>query len=282
LLQKVIQPWEVSGTGWLNQPSTTDTNQKTLPQSTNTAENYVVDVTDFVQEWVNHPETNYGMLLRLETEQYYNSMIFNSGQASDSLKPRLEICYNNGLLPIIIKNFSGYLFNNAVNLSWSILDGASLSSIIVERSFNGIAFSGINNIVAKNISTENKYYITDNDLSTAPTAVYYRLKLTDKTGKYQYSNILLLSLKQTNEAGIQILPNPVRDNIQLNFHAQNSCSVNISITNSYGQTVGNYNYTVEKGYNSIVLGSLHNVKNGLYILRLNMSGQSFMKKFIKE
>ena len=94
LLQKVAVKWNVAGTGWANQPATTTTNQKTLAQSTSAAQNYVVDITDFVQSWVNKPDSNYGMLLRLQAEQYYNSMIFNSGQAPDSLRPRLEICYS--------------------------------------------------------------------------------------------------------------------------------------------------------------------------------------------
>jgi len=93
LLQQVTTPWKLSGTGWSNQPTTTTERQKQLPQSSYAAQNYEVDVTDFVQTWVKHPEQNNGMLLRLQSEQYYNSMIFNSGQAADSLKPRLEICY---------------------------------------------------------------------------------------------------------------------------------------------------------------------------------------------
>ena len=93
LLQQVTAPWAVGGTGWSNQPVTTQERQKQLARSTTTAQNYVVDVTDFVQTWVKHPEQNNGMLLRLQQEQYYNSLIFNSGQAADSLKPRLEICY---------------------------------------------------------------------------------------------------------------------------------------------------------------------------------------------
>ena len=94
LLQKITSNWTVGGTGWANQPPATTTNQKTLAQSTSTAQNYVIDVTDFVQGWVNAPSSNYGMLMRLQTESSYNSMIFNSGQATDStLRPKLEICY---------------------------------------------------------------------------------------------------------------------------------------------------------------------------------------------
>jgi hypothetical protein len=93
LLQQVITPWTLAGTGWNNQPATTTDRQKQLPQSTSTRQNYVVDVTDFVQYWITNPDKNYGMQLRMQTEQYYNSMIFHAGQAADSLKPRLEVCY---------------------------------------------------------------------------------------------------------------------------------------------------------------------------------------------
>ncbi|WP_207515596.1 DNRLRE domain-containing protein [Longitalea luteola] len=126
LLQKVTSGWTVANTGWLNQPAATATNQKTLPQSTSAVQNYVVDVTDFVQSWVNQPATNYGMLLRLQNESYYNSMIFNSGQATDTaLQPLLEICYqlpptpptcNNSL--VITGDRSSGKFQQALMSTW--------------------------------------------------------------------------------------------------------------------------------------------------------------------
>ncbi|MDF2188758.1 DNRLRE domain-containing protein [Paraflavitalea sp. CAU 1676] len=93
LLQRVIAPWQAAGTGWSNQPAVTSTAQKVLSQSSEPRQHYVIDMKDFVQYWVNKPDSNYGVLLRLQSEGYYNSMVFNSGQATDSLRPRLEICY---------------------------------------------------------------------------------------------------------------------------------------------------------------------------------------------
>lgn len=93
VLQKVIAPWSTPGIGWANQPAVTTAGQRILPQSTSPAQNYAVDLKDMVQYWVNYPDSNYGALLRLQTEDYYNSLIFHSGQSVDSLKPRLEICY---------------------------------------------------------------------------------------------------------------------------------------------------------------------------------------------
>lgn len=94
LLRKVTTPWTLSGISWNNQPSSTTTGQVALPQSTNTAQNYIVDVKDQVQEWVTNPATNNGWLFRLQTESFYNSMIFHSGSTSDTtLQPKIEICY---------------------------------------------------------------------------------------------------------------------------------------------------------------------------------------------
>lgn len=93
LLQRVTGSWTTNNFGWDNQPPATTANQKVLPQSSSTVQNYEVNVTDFVQQWVTTPSLNNGMLLRLQTETYYNSMIFNGGTAPDALKPKLEICY---------------------------------------------------------------------------------------------------------------------------------------------------------------------------------------------
>ncbi|MCB0775924.1 MAG: DNRLRE domain-containing protein [Chitinophagaceae bacterium] len=94
LLQKVTAPWSLSTITWNNQPTITSTGQIVLPQSTSTTQNYIADVKDVVQEWVTDPSSNNGWLFRLQTESFYNSMIFHSGSISDtSLQPKLEICY---------------------------------------------------------------------------------------------------------------------------------------------------------------------------------------------
>ncbi|MBS1564572.1 MAG: DNRLRE domain-containing protein, partial [Bacteroidetes bacterium] len=61
---------------------------------------YVVDVTDFVQSWVTNPSSNYGMRVQMDPEESDSYMFFYSGQAPDSLKPRLEICYDTTNTPI--------------------------------------------------------------------------------------------------------------------------------------------------------------------------------------
>jgi len=93
ILQKVTTAWSASSVSWNNQPQTTTTGQVNLQQSTSTVQDYELNVVNMVKDWVKNPSSNHGAMLRLKTENYYNSLIFNSGTAAQNVQPKLEICY---------------------------------------------------------------------------------------------------------------------------------------------------------------------------------------------
>lgn len=94
-LRRVTETWVDATVNWNNQPATTTLNQVSLAQSTNTIQNYPnIDITAFVQNWVNNPAENYGMMLQLQNLSTLNSMTFCSGNYPDStLWPTLVVCY---------------------------------------------------------------------------------------------------------------------------------------------------------------------------------------------
>ena len=95
LLQKVITPWTLDNVNYYTNLVVDTAKEVVLAESTSPAQNYVADLTAYAQSWVNNPTSNNGLLFRMQTENDpYNSMIFESGLASDTSKrPRLEICY---------------------------------------------------------------------------------------------------------------------------------------------------------------------------------------------
>ncbi|THU39469.1 DNRLRE domain-containing protein [Niastella caeni] len=99
-LQRITTSWKPASVSWNAQPAVATSNQKILPQSASTIQNYEIDVTDFVQSWINKPDSNFGMLLRLQVEKHYNSLVFNSGKAPAALRPRLEICFPAAAKPV--------------------------------------------------------------------------------------------------------------------------------------------------------------------------------------
>ena len=91
-LRRITSPWNVNTVTWNNQPSTTTINQVYLPASSNDTMNYPnIDVTALIADIKNF---GYGMMLMLDTEQYYRSLLFAACGTSDPTKtPWLKICY---------------------------------------------------------------------------------------------------------------------------------------------------------------------------------------------
>ena len=94
-LQKINSPWDEHLVTWNNQPPTTTNNQVYLEASTTGTENYTIDITQMVQDFVNHPEQNNGMMLKLVSESNYRCLLFESSDNQNiSLHPKVEINYS--------------------------------------------------------------------------------------------------------------------------------------------------------------------------------------------
>jgi TGF-beta propeptide len=92
-LEKVTQPWNDGTVTWSNKPLTNYWELFTLSESSSFDQNYSVDITSMVNDMVKNPSTNYGFLLRLQTELPKRSLNFQSIDANDSFRPLLDITY---------------------------------------------------------------------------------------------------------------------------------------------------------------------------------------------
>jgi hypothetical protein len=98
-VQRVTSAWDESTVTWNNQPTTTTTNQVTLPGSGSVQWNYNVldlNITAMLQDIINLPPAQRnGVCIRLQTESYYRSMLFASSDYADATKrPKLRIGLN--------------------------------------------------------------------------------------------------------------------------------------------------------------------------------------------
>jgi hypothetical protein len=99
--EKVTGNWSETAVTWNNQPATTTTGRIWYPASASTTENIQVDITSFVQGWVNSPATNYGLKMRLENEAYYRSRTYASeNHSNSSIRPKLVITYSTSTDPV--------------------------------------------------------------------------------------------------------------------------------------------------------------------------------------
>ena len=97
---RVTEAWSEHQVTWNHQPAATFDNLVILPQSTSHTETYHVDLTSHVQDMVRHPETNFGWMFRLQTEETYRCMVFaSSDNPNASWHPRLTVIYTHCALP---------------------------------------------------------------------------------------------------------------------------------------------------------------------------------------
>ena len=97
-IQKITNAWNEQTVTWNTQPTTTTINQITIPE---TSSQWNWNFTDnspelvaMIQDWVSNPSTNFGIMMKLETESIYRSLTFaSSDHPISALHPELTITY---------------------------------------------------------------------------------------------------------------------------------------------------------------------------------------------
>ena len=92
--RRVVTPWDEKTVTWNNQPQTTTKGAIALEQSHAKFQNYIIDIRTLVQGWVDSDFPNYGLMLRLQREEYYARLRFASKESKMISKPPcLKITY---------------------------------------------------------------------------------------------------------------------------------------------------------------------------------------------
>ena len=93
LIRRITNSWAPASTFWLNQPSTTPTDQVVIPHTSQSTLDLVdVDVKNMVATMVS--SGNYGFMIQLENEVIYNMRNFSSSRHALSAKhPKLVVVY---------------------------------------------------------------------------------------------------------------------------------------------------------------------------------------------
>ena len=137
-------------------------------------------------------------------------------------------------LPVELINFSvkSNIEGNPI-LTWQTANELNTTNFIIESSIDGINFTTVNTVAAKDIGN-NSYIYTDLHPFLS-NAVYYRLKIIDKDGNFSYSKVVVYS-EASNNVFVSVAPNPTSTNTTLYFK-QSIESAIISVFNNVGQKV---------------------------------------------
>lgn len=130
----------------------------------------------------------------------------NEIQADDPEGSVFEIFFNNSscLLPVTLSSFTVLPSVAGTQLGWIAATETNVKYYQVERSTDGLNFKTIVQVPA--INSGNYRY---DDVTAEAGTNYYRLKIMDPDGHYQYSKTVQLTLRGKNNILIPV--NPVTD-----------------------------------------------------------------------
>lgn len=146
-----------------------------------------------------------------------------------------------GLLPVELIRFEAMAAQSDVLLNWQSAMELNLASYVLERSLNGYDFEEIARIKAYgNSSNVRNYVYTDRRVwdQSGAHAAYYRLKMLDLDGSFNYSNIRLIKKDEGMVYAEPILfPNPGNDALSIMFWVENEGKVLVEISDANGKVL---------------------------------------------
>lgn len=214
--------------------------------------------------------TYYRVIVATTAANLIGNCAYNDGSST-----MIKVINCSVVLNTNFNQFKGQLINKKAFLTWSALAEQNLDKYEIEKSADGIIFTRIASVNARN-TAEAYYNFTDQEEISNKS--YYRIRMIDNDGKFNYSSVVLLSPYLHFE--VKPLRNPFRNDINAEVIVPSDGVVNISIFNDKGQLFREAKQVVKKGTNNIKIENI-NAAEGLYILWVNFKNESIKTKLVK-
>ncbi|MCW3115940.1 MAG: type sorting protein [Chitinophagaceae bacterium] len=181
-----------------------------------------------------------------------------------------------------IISFKAVLLGKRVQLDWSALCQQEVDYFIVERSRDGVNFSYLDLVkVMPNANGVVGYHDSDDVSSVKEAVIYYRLKSVASTAKVSYSNTVSVLLTYNSGAGIQIVPNPVKDQLKVTIVSVKKGVAEVQVFDENGKILINASENILPGNNFLGYPQTEGFPNGIYYLRIKLDENIITRKFNK-
>lgn len=185
-----------------------------------------------------------------------------------------------GALPVVLQNFSAEKNKNTVFLQWTTATETKNDHFEIERKDNaGTGWQLIGSLPGQgNSSTLNNYTFTD--ITPANGNNFYRLKQVDADGNFTFSEVRMVNIPLASWS-VKTYPNPVTNNLHIDFTNDKTEAATIIIYNTAGNIVHTEQMPLVQGFNHITITHVQTLPKGLYFVKLITKINNFGTKFIK-
>lgn len=205
-------------------------------------------------------------------------LYFSCGSTSSGRYGKLKDVIAKGLvsnsLPANIIQFSANTSKDFVQLNWQTINEVNTAEFVIEKSIDGSNFKKIGSVKAKNDVSEQLYSF--NDLEPIKIVTYYRLKIVDADGKFNYSKTVVINNKV--KSTISIYPNPAKGSININYTKANENAI-VTVSTLDGKQV--ISQKLNNSSTQQVL-NISTLTSGTYLLTIINGKEVQTQKFTKQ
>ena len=184
-------------------------------------------------------------------------------------------------LPVKLISFSGRLNGSKVDLNWVTANELNTKQFEVERSSDGRNFTKLSTVAARgNSSTATSYDLVD------PVPMkgvnYYRLKIVDIDGKFEYSQTVIIRIDDGMQLVTKVAPNPFTGKIDVYLTLTHNTLVDFRFIDINGRMVFNKSVKGLKGFNWFTINDLDRLPSAPYMLHIKTDDATIVEKLIKQ
>lgn len=184
-------------------------------------------------------------------------------------------------LPVKLSAFNAKKNDTKVALTWTTSMEKNVSHFSIQRSLSGSEYTDIGMIMTNGDSDiERNYQFSDDVKNMSKQVVYYRLKMVDLDGRFEYSPVRVIRIGATSETpSVMAYPNPVTDNLRITLPAAwQDNKVTIELVSTNGQIMKRI---INNRASQTETLDVRDITVGLYIVRVSNGSETAVQRIVK-
>jgi len=195
-------------------------------------------------------------------------------------KASFNVTLGGAALPVRMIDFYGKIRDSHALLTWNTAFEENNRGFEVEHSYDGVAFTRIGFVAAKEGNSTSLTEYQFHDPALAQPQNFYRLKQLDKDGNFEYSKVILLT--DADGTGVfRVFENPFRNQLNVQFEKAVHGRISWKLSDMNGRVMAS-GFAEGNGLSRMrIVLSNDAIPKGVYILELNTADRQYVKKVVK-
>ena len=200
-----------------------------------------------------------------------------TGATRSTISPDIGAYEFSGPVPVRLISLAASKAGSDILVNWTTANETNFSYYQIERSADGTNFTQAGVQLSGTQATGNiaMYHFNDKNIVVTATAKtrYYRLKMVDKDGRYDYSKLVTVHLNKDAVLYVKAYPSPFSNELYIQVETPQAATMQATLTDATGKVLMKIQQPVAQGNNTIVMNGLNKIQPGTYQLTVTLNGK---------